>query len=92
MPGLFGRLLVVAFGQFDCVDTWVGADSFWRRMGPTIGFTVSPTDRLNAGLSYERARGTMVMFGGEIVDGAGFLNDVFTWSGAAWVVGRKSGV
>ncbi|GAC1506413.1 MAG: hypothetical protein NVS1B3_06030 [Candidatus Dormibacteraceae bacterium] len=56
--------------------TWDGFD--WTLLDPAT----TPTPRHFFGMTYDAARGVMVLFGGSF--GAARLNDTWTWNGTNW--------
>ncbi|MCC7071643.1 MAG: hypothetical protein IT383_09985 [Deltaproteobacteria bacterium] len=62
-----------------CQDTWRGDGSSWRRLGPP---ELSAAQRSGVGLSYERARGTLLLFGG--IATFSMQSELRIFDGAAW--------
>lgn len=62
-----------------CSDTWRGDGSSWRHLGPP---ETSAQQREAAGLSFERGRGTLLMFGGSA--NWSLLTELRIFDGAAW--------
>lgn len=80
---------VVLFGGTDgSGDTWEwdGATGLWQKFAAVPASTSAPMwppARVNHALTYDPARGTVVMFTGREPPGTGvFYNDVWDWGGA----------
>lgn len=79
-----GRGKTVLFGGFDAganylADTWEWDGAVWTKMIPSGSI---PAARLGHALSYDDARGKVVLFGGST--GTAALNDMWEWDGASW--------
>jgi hypothetical protein len=61
---------------------WNG--STWSQINVT-----GPPARFYHGMTYDRARGVTVMYGGQIVGGV--FGDTWTWNGAAWTLVASTG-
>jgi hypothetical protein len=59
-------------------DTWV-----WRNGWYQVFPATSPSARVGAGTAYDPTTGTVMLFGGDDVDG-NYLNDTWTWDGTTW--------
>jgi hypothetical protein len=59
-------------------DTWTWNGTTWTRQHPPV----HPSARGAAGMAYDAANGTVVLFGGG--GSHGTLNDTWTWNGTTW--------
>jgi hypothetical protein len=79
-------LFEVPFGQKGnppASQTWTWNGSTWSQ--PTV--TTPPPFRYYPGMTYDQARGVVVLFGGQQVSKGGaitYLNDTWTWNGSNW--------
>ncbi|HXI03308.1 MAG TPA: kelch repeat-containing protein [Candidatus Saccharimonadales bacterium] len=72
---LFGGIPGGAYG-----DVWTWNGDAWASYGPPV----IPPPRWGAAMVYDRARGVIVLFGGEATLGSGLLNDTWEWDGTDW--------
>src|SRR5439155_4701179 len=81
---VFGGFTVppFGFGSVDWTYEWNG--STWSRVN-----VPGPPAREFHAMTFDRARGVAVMFGGQGV--AGYLGDTWTWNGTAWTQVASSG-
>ncbi|MER3513473.1 MAG: hypothetical protein C4310_02960, partial [Chloroflexota bacterium] len=61
-----------------CSDTWEWNGTTWTQRTPDP----TPPPRRRHALTYDMARGAVVLFGGE--GASGLLNDTWEWDGLAW--------
>jgi hypothetical protein len=77
----FGIVRVEPCGSVQCIYRWNGS---WQQLHPAT----SPPARDYANIAYDRAHGTMVLFGGfPIYGGYAYPNcpaDTWTWDGSTW--------
>ncbi len=66
-------------------DTWTWDGITWTPRLPAV----SPSPRAGAGMTYDAARQTLVLFGGADRQGLP-LNDTWTWDGTTWTQERPS--
>lgn len=59
-------------------DTWIWRNG-WHQLSPAS----SPSPRVSAGTAYDPTTGTVVLFGGNDING-NRLNDTWTWDGVTW--------
>jgi hypothetical protein len=80
---MFGGFTPVGGGGFLFHnDTWEWDGSAWTQL-TADGSTASPAGRLFGAMSYDAARGVLVLFGGAGT-GLATLNDTWEWNGTAW--------
>jgi hypothetical protein len=60
--------------------TWAWNGTDWTELHPAN----SPSIRAGQEMVYDRLRGEIVLFGGFQLNGAGALDDTWTWDGANW--------
>ena len=62
-------------------DTWGYVHGAWTEL--CVGYTLkcAPAERLGAGLAYDPADASPILFGG---DSFSILNDTWAWNGSAW--------
>ncbi|MGA3076731.1 MAG: kelch repeat-containing protein [Bryobacteraceae bacterium] len=60
-------------------DTWI-----WRRGWTQLSPAASPPERGGAGMAYDPATGTVVLFGGSDNSSGAVLGDTWTWDGVTW--------
>jgi hypothetical protein len=76
----------ILFGGFggndnpDLGDTWALDVGGWFQLSPAN----SPPARSGAGMAYDAATKTLVLFGGNSRNGAGDLNDTWLFNGTTW--------
>jgi len=63
-------------------DTWEWNGSAWRNVTPTGGASASPSARAGHAMTFDSARGRIVLFGG--IGPSGYLADTWEWDGSAW--------
>lgn len=63
-----------------CDDMWAWDGSTWTQ----INSATSPSARIGHALTYDSARGVLVLFGGYDSSGT-LLNDTWEWNGSTWV-------
>lgn len=77
--------VMVFGGRDDCGsgsyldETWEWNGGSWRQRFPAL----SPTPRERSRLTFDEARGRIVLFGGS--DGASTFNDTWEWNGDDWI-------
>jgi hypothetical protein len=83
---------IVLFGGSDDPDpdgfsaeTWIWDGVAWQ-----LRSTEGPSARLNHSMTYDSARGEVVLFGG-IDDGGNLLGDTWVWNGSVWSLRATSG-
>lgn len=65
-------------------DTWEWDGSAWTQMTPTDPEgDGNPSQRVSHGLTYDAARGVVVLFGGRRLNG-GVTSELWEWNGASW--------
>jgi len=77
--------VVVMFGGMDAAqkalgDTWIWTGSHWAQKFPAD----KPSPRSDAGMTFDAARGVIVLFGGAGPGAGDALNDTWTWDGTDW--------
>lgn len=88
------RSMTVVFGgrahgtQILFNDTWGWGGTDWTSLHP--GGTNAPTPRQASAMAYDRARGTIVLFGGVDIQNA-YLSDTWTWDGSTWTLRTTTG-
>jgi len=75
---LFGGQVTTTAGRALLDDTWVWNGETWMQADPAA----SPSARSGAGLAYDPASQTLVLFGGS--GESGVLGDTWTWDGTTW--------
>jgi hypothetical protein len=76
---LFGGIKDANYDVFGDTWTWNGTTKTWLEEFPAS----SPSPR-RAPIAYDSASGTVVLFGGDIGNGATVFNDTWTWNGKTW--------
>jgi IPT/TIG domain-containing protein/galactose oxidase-like protein len=81
------RQRCVRFGQTDSPTTGIGPNATaewdgtrWMTLSPAS----SPPGRTYTAMTYDAARGRVVLFGGLTNPGGAFLGDTWTWDGTNW--------
>jgi hypothetical protein len=79
---LFGGVLGSGTTASALADTWEWNGTTWNQMN----VPVSPAARSNHMMSFDAARGRVVLFGGNTqpTDGVGVLSDTWEWDGGNW--------
>jgi hypothetical protein len=81
---LFGGRYVLSGQVYHPADTWVWDGALWQRVTRE-----GPPGRAHHGMTFDAARGRVVMFAGGVIPVPGsnvpmFLNDTWEWDGVAW--------
>jgi hypothetical protein len=76
---LFGGLAGIGYDAYAVNDTWTWDGSAWTEQHPAT----SPPARYGAGMTYDAARGKLVLYGG-LDDNSQWLADTWTWNGVNW--------
>lgn len=76
---LFGGSVSLGNGEnIRPTDTWEWDGVSWSRVAET-----GPAGRVGHSMSYDEARGVVVLFGGNLFD-SNFATDTWEWNGATW--------
>jgi hypothetical protein len=68
------------FAPTPFAETWTFDGTTWKQEHPAS----SPSERINAAMAYDAARGKVVLFGGYVHGSGNESNDTWIWDGTGW--------